>query len=65
MTHWEGLLSVVVTSLETFKKGIYFGLSSELCARPAGIECGDEFYSLPWFFQYQQFFESVEDNTIG
>lgn len=36
--------------LEIFKNRIYFDLSREVCDMPAGIECGDELDSLPWFF---------------
>lgn len=50
IAHWKDLLSEVVGFLEIFKNRIYFDLSREVCDMPAGIECGDELDSLPWFF---------------
>lgn len=35
--------------LEIFKNRIHFDLSLEVCDMPAGVECGEELDSLPWF----------------
>ena len=65
IAHGKDLLSEVMGFLEIFKNRIPFYLSREVCDMPAGIECGPELDSLPWFFSHQQFYESAEDNKIG